>query len=200
MGYYVHLQYIDTKDNTNIIIKKENIDAAYAALCELNTNPKYDILKSGGKYGGDSVAKNDNRPDNLDHHPARWFSWMESDYHKHTKNLEEILACIGFDFEFKDGNLCDLRYSDKTGNEDIFFCALAPFIENGVEIVWSGEEGERWKWIFNNGEMFFHESKVLYKKQGSKITLDSRIKNSSKMNDFMKELLSTVPLSVEGDS
>ena len=188
MGYYVDLIKVDGSSTNKIMIKKENLQAAYDALCVLNTDPQYDILKGGGLYTSDGVSINDERPEGLDYHPGRWFSWMDADYHKNRKTLEEILNSIGFDTHFdSQGNLSYVNYSDKTGNEDIFFCALAPFIEDGVEMIWRGEEGEQWKWVFTNGEMLIHQGRVFFTKNGKKATMKSYIKNAEDMNENLKE-------------
>lgn len=173
MGYYVDIQSCYSPND--IVIKESNYEAAYKALCELNTNPEYDVIKGGGSYGGD-IDKGQSRPDNLNYHPARWFSWMAADYHDKCKTLQEVLQMIGFDVSEKEGvGITFLGYSNKTGDEDKFLCVLAPFIENGVEIVWIGEDGERWKNRFKNGKMYFHKSKVMYETEGKVVSMKSHI-------------------------
>lgn len=188
MGYYVNISSIK---HNGAIIKEANIEAAYLALCDLNSNPKYDMLKSGGSYGGeDNVNKSNQRPEGLDYHPARWFSWMSAHYHKNLKNLTEILEALGFTVTFDEkGNLIDLSYSDKTGNEDIFFCAIAPYIENDTEIVWNGEEGDKWKWSFQNGEMFTHSSKVMFTVKGQKVTIKQHLNSAEKVNKMIQDIM-----------
>lgn len=191
MGYYVDIQSIKTN---GAIIKAKNIQKAYEALCELNSNPAYDLLKDGGVYGGENdVNKSDKRPEGLDYHPARWFSWMSSDYHKNLKDLKEILNELALNPVFDEkGNLVDISYSDKTGNEDIFFCALAPYIENDTEIVWRGEEGEMWKWHFKNGEMFVHRSKVMFTIKGNKVTIKQHLQQAERTNKMVQQLFDKI--------
>ena len=84
--------------------------------------------------------------------------------------------------------IVSLDYSDKTGNEDIFLCALAPFIESGSEITWVGEDNERWKHTFRDGKMYFHRSKILYTKEGSWVSLEGHRKQAKDQDKFFAEM------------
>lgn len=168
MGYYINTEWVSTPNS--VLIKKENYSDAYDNLCWLNTNPEFDILKSGGSFGGEDDARS-SRPENMDYHPCKWFSWMPADYHKQAKTLIEILHMIGFDVEENEKGIESLSYSNKAGNEDIFLCALAAFIESDSEIAWAGEDGDKWKHVFKHGKMFWHQGKMVYSKQGQWFTL-----------------------------
>lgn len=186
MGYYVYIE--SCLSPNDLLIKKENFAEAYNNLCWLNTNPEFDIMKSGGTYSGEGDARH-KRPDGLDYHPNKWYSWMPADYHKKCKTLQEILTEIGFHItEEKDVGIVSLDYSNKTGNEDIFLCALAPFIEHGSEIVWVGEDNEKWKHSFRDGRMYFHRSKVLFTKEGNWVSLAGHQKQAEKEIKFFAEL------------
>lgn len=186
MGYYVSIDYCSSPND--VFIKKENFAEAYSNLCWLNTNPEFDIMKSGGSYSGEGDARH-KRPDGLDYHPNKWFSWMPADYHKTYKTLQEILNAVGFHItEEPNVGIVSLDYSDKTGNEDIFLCALAPFIESGSEITWVGEDNERWKHTFKNGKMYFHRSKILYTKEGSWVSLEGHRKQATDQDKFFAEM------------
>jgi hypothetical protein len=146
MGYYVQIT------DCSVFLPKELCDDAYKALCDLN---QHDEPKTGGSYGGiDTLNASDPRPEGMTYHPARWFSWMDADYPSKCKTLEEVLQEVGFDPYFDaDGNLESLLYDSKTGCEEIFLTALAPFMRGGSYINWRGEEGELYRYEFQEGQM-----------------------------------------------
>lgn len=138
MGYYV-------SGTGSFTIKKENLDAAHAALVALQDAP--DKAKGGGVYGG---------PDN----GKRWFSWMPDDLRTLT-SAKEVFEALGFECDIEDDNLIVGGYDSKTGQEDVFACAAAPYIEDG-EYEWTGEDGEFWAWKFISGRMFILEGRRVY--------------------------------------
>ena len=142
MGYYVN-----TVDH-NILLRKQDMDKAYKAMCDLNQR---DDLKSGGTWGGDGVSAKDPRPEGLDYHPAKWFSWMDANYPEKCKNMEDILHELGFENIRYDenGKLIDLSYNSKIGDEELFFESMARFIYPGSYINWRGEDNEIWQWYFD---------------------------------------------------
>ena len=42
---------------------------------------------------------------------------------------------------------------EKYGDEEIFFAALAPFVEKDSYISFEGEDGCKWTWCFNGKEV-----------------------------------------------
>lgn len=145
MGYYVH-----TTDSS-VFIPKAMHNAAYEALCKLN---KHDNLKNGGSYGGPGLSASDPRPAGMTYHPAKWFSWMDANYPEKCKTLEEVLDMVGFSIDKDDdGNIVGLHYDSKTGCQETFLSALAPYVRGGSYINWQGEEGELWRNEFSGGRM-----------------------------------------------
>lgn len=141
MGYFV------TITNSKFRVNKEHLDDAYKALCALNDR---DDIKSGGTFGGDGPTYRDPRPEGMDHHPGKWFSWMPADYPKKYKSAAEILEGLGFALTADaEGNIIGIEYDSKIGNEDHFFEELAPFVEAGSFIEWRGEDGAEWRWFFD---------------------------------------------------
>lgn len=152
MGYYVRT----LDDASEFFMGKEHFDAAYKDMCQLND---LDDMKRGGSWGGEGLTSNDPRPAGMDHHPARWFSWMSADYPSKLKTAPEILQELGFHISYdSDGNINGLSYDDKTGQEDLFLGAIAPYVREASRIVWVGEDGSVWVNDFGgNGEMLTQE-------------------------------------------
>ena len=131
MGYYVN-------GNGELRIKKENLGKAHEALMSLQDAPPK--AKRGGSSGGDKA-------------PRYWFSWMPEDL-RTLVDTKAVFAELGFEVnENEDGDLLISCYDNKSGQEDVFFAAAAPFIEDG-EYEWTGEDATFWLWKFEDGRMF----------------------------------------------
>lgn len=135
MGYYVQCNSFKFR------IKAGQDKAIMDALRELNT---HDELKRGGSFGGGKEIK--------------WFSWL-NDFDWSQDDVKVFLEAVGFMVGVDaDGDITRLDYDSKTGQEELLFTVIAPFIESGSEVEWSGEDGEQWRWIFENGKMYQQSS------------------------------------------
>jgi hypothetical protein len=142
MGYYVN-------GNGELRIKAENLGKAYEALMALQDAP--DKAKRGGSY-----SANERR---------YWFSWMPEDL-RTLPDTKAVFAELGFEVDSdENGDLLIRCYDNKTGQEEVFFAAAAPFIEEG-EYEWEGEDGEFWKWSFHDGKMFLLTGERSYNHAG----------------------------------
>lgn len=131
MGYFV-------SGNGELRIKKENLDKAYEALMALQDAPPK--AKRGGSSGGGQE-------------PRFWYSWMPEDL-RTLPDTKAVFAELGFEVrDDENGDLLISCYDNKTGQEDVFFAAAAPFIEDG-DYEWTGEDGDFWKWEFSDGKMY----------------------------------------------
>lgn len=139
MGYYVN-------GHGSIRIKAENLDSCYKALVGLND---YDG-KRGGTWGKEGQI-------------AAWFSWMPQDLSTipDTKSMWEEL---GFSTEIDDsnGDLVIFAYDNKTGQEEIFAEAAAPFVVPGSEFYWTGEDGMMYRWSFDGVAFYVSEGYTSY--------------------------------------
>lgn len=145
MGYYV------TITDSKFEMSKDDLPKAYKAMCDLND---HDELKYGGSYGGSDLSSNDSRPEGLDYHPARWFSWMSADYPNKCSNFEEVMTMLGIQPHYDaHGNVISLGYDNKTGQQDLFLEAIAPWVRDGSYIVWRGEDDSLWVDVFAKGAM-----------------------------------------------
>ena len=140
MGYYV-------SGNGALRIKQENLGKAYEALMALQDAPEK--AKRGGSSGGDKA-------------PRYWFSWMPEDL-RTLADTKAVFAELGFEVheEVPTGDLIISCYDNKSGQEDVFFAAAAPFIEDD-EYEWTGEDGTFWLWKFEDGRMFIRYGKREY--------------------------------------
>lgn len=132
MGYYVN-------GSGELRIKNANLPAAYEALMALQDAPDED--KNGGSW--DSSGKTHS-----------WYSWMPENL-RTIPTVQDVFRELGFEVEVEgeSGDVLIGNYDSKMGQEEVFFAAAAPFIEDG-EYEWVGEDNEFWKWSFHDGKMF----------------------------------------------
>lgn len=111
MGTYINIDgYLD--------IKKENIEKAVQAVRDLN---KHDELKRGGAFG-------------LDGSRNHWFAWIPPEYEDSIHSIPDILEGLhGWDVNeiaLDDETLrYEFCYGDKWGQHEVFFVAMAPYLE-----------------------------------------------------------------------
>jgi len=129
MGYYVKLH------ESTVVIPKENLEEAYNCMCRLNTT-HHDIKRGGN--GRD----------------AKWFSWMDDNYPETCANTEEIFEDLGFEHSVNEDGMTFTDYDNKTGQEELFFRSIAHLIKDETYMLWLGEDGDRWAWLFVDGKMY----------------------------------------------
>jgi hypothetical protein len=139
MGYYVN-------GNGELRIKAENLGKAYEALMALQDAP--DKAKRGGSSGGSEA-------------PRFWYSWMPEDL-RTLPDTKSVFAQLGFEVvDDENGDLLIRCYDNKTGQEEVFFAAAAPFIEDG-DYEWAGEDNDFWAWEFTSGKMYVRYGRRTY--------------------------------------
>lgn len=152
MGYYVTGEGF-------ITIPAENLDAAYDALVELN---RRDDLKTGGSWGGKPVSKPANSTSVSDT-PDRWFAWMEWNYDEVITDTKGILEAVGFEIsDDEDGSIVLRYYDNKIGAEEHFVKAIAAYVDPDSVMFWTGEDGEKWRWVFEDGEMNIQQALITW--------------------------------------
>lgn len=134
MGYC-----IDMRGCSNFKIKAENFQKALKAIQDLHG--KETIKDSGGRH----------------------FSWIRHDFYK-INTLVEMMDEWGWPMEIDAEGNCNRVYcsSEKLGDDEILMKAIAPFVEPGGEIEMEGEDGTRWKWVFNGKTCVERTGTVVY--------------------------------------
>lgn len=148
MGYYVRLL------NSTAMIPADKVDEAYRVMCALNDR---DEFKSGGSYGGEFDSRKP-RPAGMNHHPARWYAWMDANYPETCGSAKDVLEALGFVVGVaEDGSLSIQDYDSKTGAEGLFIDAIAHLVPPGAFMEWQGEEGAMWRWRFDGDRLIQQE-------------------------------------------
>ena len=83
------------------------------------------------------------------------FRWVDTNTVLESTKLEEALEEIRYRPIYnQDGDIYNVEFTgEKYGDEEIFFKALAPYVESGSYLCFKGEDGDTWRWEFNNGEV-----------------------------------------------
>ena len=117
-------------------MKKANADKALAAIKELFSKPGY---------------------------RARWIYTAEAVLDAET--FEEALKEARFDIDSSSDEYYDeiLFNGEKySGDEEDVLNAISPFVEDGSYIEMSGDEGERWRWIFHKDGIEEKYAKIVW--------------------------------------
>jgi hypothetical protein len=134
MGYY-----INTRCVKDFRIKAEDFPRIARQL--LDTGFLTDINKmKGGKYSTDGKVES-------------WYAWVDMQaLHEAVMaaDIETVLGLFRFSvtLDTDTGDIIDLDFDSKAGDEHHLFKAIAPWVTGMIE--WMGEEGETWVWVFNN--------------------------------------------------
>ena len=88
---------------------------------------------------------------------ARWFAWMNGTPFDTSwtgpfrTTINAVFADWAYPVEEDDaGNIVAITFeAEKLGDEDRFFDAIAPFVRAGSYIEMLGEDGTRWRWVFD---------------------------------------------------
>lgn len=129
MGYYVTL----TASHFGVPETPEVLDAIK------RIDHEWHALKRGGRFGGGKKQES-------------WFSWMPASLATFS-TVAEVFEALGFDVTEDDGKVWLEGYDNKTGQEELFLAAVAPFVGEDSFTEWSGEDGARWRYVVKAGRL-----------------------------------------------
>lgn len=131
MGYCIEMI------NSTFVIKKENFDKALEALKAV------------------FVPKRMTCCDYINDVEYLHFSWVNTKTVLESNTLQEALKEIRYSPIYNDnGDITDVEFTgENRGDEDTFFVALAPYVEENSILRFVGENDETWSWIFRDGKV-----------------------------------------------
>lgn len=138
MGFYTQIE------DSAFLIPATKLDAALVALKDLNTNPQYADKKRSGSY----------------QHPS--FAWIDANFHEHVESAGDVFGLLGFETEENPEGLTVTGYDGKTGNEDLFFGAVAHLVQPGSFIHFRGEDGSHWRYDFDGERMVERQGQLIF--------------------------------------
>jgi hypothetical protein len=138
MGYYVTLIESDWRipERADVLDAVRRIDTDWHEL------------KRGGSYGPNGTEES-------------WFSWMNGDW-TDCETVAEVFHMLGFETHTQDGAVNVYGYDNKTGQEDLFLAAVAPFMPDGSYTEWRGEDGSSWRYVVRDGKLMCQEPVVVW--------------------------------------
>lgn len=130
MGYYVELIQSD------VILTQEKQPSILQTWKDLN-HPSNNHQKRGGSWGNGKQT-------------AHWYSSMPPNYDKTVQTCQDVLDLLGFTHTtFPNGDISVQGYSNKMGQEDIFFKSIASSISFGQHMLFKGEDNSYYAWFFD---------------------------------------------------
>lgn len=94
------------------------------------------------------------------------FRWINNNSEiRNAGSFKETMRRLGWNIRF-DISTGDVDYimfeGEKAGEEEKFFGAIAPYVENESYIEMHGEDGGIWRWFFKNGKVEEQHAKVTF--------------------------------------
>jgi hypothetical protein len=146
MGYYIRTP------QTSFAIRTENLPRFFDLVSMLMSDENVEENGNGGSYNG-AVGKTHS-----------WYSWVNTDDVRRAvldRDIRRVFECWGYDLEstIEENGVShfylDIRGGDaKIGDEEKFFAAIAPAVEDGSFIDVIGEDDGRWRWMWENGKFY----------------------------------------------
>ena len=136
MGYCVDINISGLN-----IVGAENIKGALAAINAMH-DPKV-LAKQAG--GGSSTGE-------------RWYSWVRNPSDEGFKSLVDAMKAwrydAGMDLEGETPVVTiECFDGEKWGDDEFMYEAIAPFVSEGCKIACLGEDGDQWRYTFNDGKV-----------------------------------------------
>lgn len=134
MGYYIK------QVRAKFFITKDQKDAALEAIRKL----------AGGETIKDASGKH--------------YSWVRTENFVRAESLKEALEMWRWGITLDPNrNVVGISFGgEKAGDDKILFDAIAPFVQDESYIEMSGEDGERWRWLFTGGKCIQQKGRVVY--------------------------------------
>lgn len=134
--------YCMTENDCVFFIDKTNIPELIKAIKALAEDPS---KMTGGRY-------------HLGKKTERHYSFVNNSF-VDTDDIEKIFDIWRWAISLDDdGNIVDIGFrGEKSGDDNMLFQAIAPYVKEGSYIEMRGEDGAMWRWVFKNktcGEIY----------------------------------------------
>ena len=91
------------------------------------------------------------------------FMWISAKDFSQAKTLEEMFGTLRWPVHIDEIGIEEIDFSgEKLGDEDIFFSAIAPYVEEASYIMVANEEGEIWKWVFTGQVCKRQKARIIF--------------------------------------
>jgi len=142
MGYCMNMQ------DSSFHIPKASFSDALAAIKS--------VMNLSDKMHGESFERGAET--------SRWYSWVNTDAVLASENLTEAMRVWRWmPYVSDSGDIDGISFSgEKSGQDEVFFGAIAPFVEKDSYICMRGEDGALWRWYFDGARCLEQNGEVVY--------------------------------------
>ena len=156
MSHYIPIGYHIQTTKTSFSIRNSDLPRFFDLVGNLMSDKN---IKENGN-GGKRIGMRSNGKQS-----SWWYLWVNTeDVRKAVadRDIIRVFECWGYDLAIlreEDGithyYLAMSAASDaKMGDEEKFFAAIAPVVVHGCFVDVRGEDGEEWRWMWENGKFF----------------------------------------------
>jgi hypothetical protein len=146
MGYYIQIK------QSSFAIHKDNLSRFFDLVGEMMSDNAVAANGNGGSYANGSKTRS-------------WYAWVDTNAVRDAvadRDIVQVFEEWGYELdEINEGDdgvrhyRLDIRDGEaKIGDEEKFFAAIAPVVEDGSLLDVSGEDGAEWRWMWENGKFF----------------------------------------------
>lgn len=137
MGYYIEQR------NCDFFIEKEKFPHLLEAIKALAGCP-------------------DNMTGRIDNSPS--YAWVDMGKLASSTSVADALKAWRWNPDFdEDGNINYIWFEgQKYGDDPVLFEQIAPWVRDDSFIEMQGEQGEIWRWVFQNGEVIEKDAKITW--------------------------------------
>jgi hypothetical protein len=144
MGYYI------STPSSYFKLRKDNINKFFNLVSNLMSDESVEKYGNGGSWHKEGKT-------------ASWFAWVNTDAVRRAvmdRDFRLVFEEWGYETNHKEESdviLCELNIrqgSAKIGDEEKFFAAIASVVEDGSFIDVVGEDGSKWRWMWEGGKFF----------------------------------------------
>lgn len=105
-----------------------------------------------------SLMKDEDKMDGCEYKSGgvtgRWYAWVNTSAVLEAETLSDALYAWRWEAHFSEnGNVSYLHFlGEKSGQDDVLFRALAPYVTSGSFVAMRGEDGAIWRWYFDGNK------------------------------------------------
>ena len=148
MGYYI------STPNTDFSIATADLPRFFDLVANLMSDKNIEENGNGGTHSNGTKTES-------------WYAWVNTEnVRKAVADRDIVRVFVEWGYELWETSehegithyRIDIRNGDaKIGDEETFFAAIAPIVVSGSFIDCIGEDGERWRWLWENEKFFSQE-------------------------------------------
>ena len=87
-----------------------------------------------------------------------YFSWVNGEEVRDAETVREAFRAWRWELDSEGLYFC----GEKLGEDALLFETVAPYVKDGSYIVIRGEDGDTWKWLFEDGKFQELTGKVVF--------------------------------------